>query len=236
MSTPRTYGYSPAHGWETDQSKVLRNTYLLLALTMIPTVLGAYLGKLMLPVFLPILKSSPTITALVLFGISWFLISLTDRFSDSGMGIPLLGLFTAFSGFSVSPILSMLMSSYHGTYLVMLAAGITGGIFLTMAILANFIKADAQKWFGFLMIGFWVVLAVKLISLFFVNSTPLMQAGCAMSIILFSAWIFFDIRNIIQGAQGNYIRATLGIYLNLFNLFMNVLQLLMSFMGMGRKD
>ncbi|MES2207224.1 MAG: Bax inhibitor-1 family protein [Pseudomonadota bacterium] len=236
MSTPKTaYGYSPSTGWETEQRRVLQKTYGLLALTLLPTVAGAYLGMSNLELFMPLFKAGSLIAGLVLFAISWFLISLVDRNSDSKAGIGFLALFTGFSGFIIAPLLASVLHTPNGAHMVGMAAGSTAAIFATMALLANFVKADAQKWIGFILVGFWVVLAVKIIGAFFPENSALMQAGCAMAIILFSAWIFFDIKNVLTGAQGNYIRATLSLYLNIFNVFINILQLITSFGGGSRR-
>ncbi len=236
MSTPKTmYGYSPATSLETEQRRVMQKTYGLLALTLLPTVAGAYLGINNLALFAPLFQAGSLVASLVLFGISWFLISLVNRNSDSKAGIGFLALLTGFMGFIIAPLLASALNMPNGAHMVAMAAGSTAAIFATMALLANFVKADAQKWVGFLMVGFWVVLAVKVTGIFFPENSALMQAGCAMAIILFSVWILFDIKNVLSGAQGNYIRATLSLYLNVFNIFINILQLFTSFGGGSRR-
>lgn len=240
MNAPRTYGYTETRGWESDQARVLRNTYALLALSMLPTIAGAYAGVQLMPRFFAATGGTGMLTGilitLALFLVSGLLISLVQNNADSQAGIGYLALFTAFSGLMMSPLLFVVLKTAGGEKLIMLAAGTTAGIFATMALLANFVKVDHQKWVGFLSVGFWVVLLVQMIGSFGGHNVALIQAGCAMAVILFSVWIFFDIRNILVGAEGNYIRATLGIYISLYGVFVNILKLLLTFAGGSQDD
>jgi len=243
MNTPRTtyeYNNQPAntHQQESQQSVVLRDTYTLLALSMVPTIIGAHFGMKMMPALLASIGTAGMLTTLLMFIamliVNGALISLVQRNSDSYIGIAYLTLFTGFSGFMASPLLYSALNIPGGDKLVMLAAAISGGILATMALLANFIKIENQKWVGFLAVGIGAVIVMKLVGGMFSN--VLYQVGCAMSVILFSGWIMYDIKNVITGAEGNYIRAALGIYIGVFNIFMDILQLLMMFSGNSSKD
>jgi modulator of FtsH protease len=242
MSTPRTnYAYSiDTNHYETqhfDEQRVLRDTYTLLALSMVPTILGAHFGLKMVP-SLHSLIGSGMIASLILFLglilVNGFLISLIQRNSNSYIGIFYLALFTGFSGFMASPLIHSALNIPGGEKLVMLAAAISGGILAIMALLANFIKVEHQGFVGFLTIGIGVVFLTQLVGGLFSN--VLYQIGCALSVILFSGWILYDIRNVITGSQGNYIEAALSIYISIANIFMNILQLLMMFSGGSSND
>lgn len=210
-----------------QQNRVLRNTYMLLALSMIPTVLGALLGVQMNFSFM---AGSPFISFILFLGIAWGFMWGIEKNKDSGLGVALLLGFTFFMGLMLSRILQVALGFSNGTSMIAMAAGGTGAIFFTMATIATVSKRDFSNMGKFLFIGMIVVLLAGIANIFF-QIPALSLAISAAAVMIFSAYILYDISRIVQGGENNYVSATLSVYLDLYNVFVSLLNLIMAFTG-----
>lgn len=209
------------------QNRVLRNTYLLLALSMVPTVFGALAGvKLGFSLF----AGSPMLSFFLFLGIAWGFMYGIERTKNSGMGVALLLGFTFFMGLMLSNILRVALGFSNGGTLIATAAGGTGAIFFTLASIATVTKKDFSFLGKFLFIGLVVILLASLANIFF-QIPALALTVSAAAVMLFSAYILFDISRIVTGGEDNYISATLAVYLDVYNVFVSLLNLLMAFSG-----
>ena len=215
----------------TAQNRVLRNTYALLSLSMIPTVIGALLGTMF---GVRLMIGSPMVTTLVFFGIAFGLMFGIQKTKDSSMGVVLLLAFTFVMGVFLGPILSMALRFSNGGTLIAMAAGGTGAIFLVLAGVASNTKRDFSNMGKFLMVGLVLMIVASLANMF-LHLPALYLALSAAGVLVFSGFILYDINRIVRGGETNYITATLSVYLNLYNLFVNLLQLLMAFAGGERR-
>ena len=207
--------------------RVLRNTYMLLGLSMIPTVIGAFIGLSMDFGFMaehPIMGTIAMIA--VMFGLLW----AVQANRDSGLGVVLLLAFTGVMGVFLGPILQMAMGLSNGGEIVGLAAGGTGLIFFVLAGIASTSKRDFSFLGKFLMVGLILLIVASLANLFF-QIPALHLALSGVAVLLFSGFLLFDISRIVNGGETNYVMATLSVYLSIYNIFVNLLQLLMAFMG-----
>ena len=220
ISTP-TFGAS-AQGTTVEQrERVLRNTYWLLALSMFPTVLGAWIG-----VTTGIVAAmSPGIGLIVFMGGAFGFMFAIERTKNSAMGVAVLLAFTFFMGLMLSRMLGIVLGRTNGTSLVMTAFAGTGAIFLGMATLSSIIKRDLTGLGKFLFIGM-ILIVVAGIANFFLQSSALMLTVCVLSIGIFSAFILHDLKRVKDGYETNYISATLGVYLSLYNVFQSLLMIL----------
>lgn len=210
-----------------QQNRVLRNTYMLLGLSMIPTVLGALAGVQMQFSFM---AGSPFISFLLFLGIAWGFMWGIEKNKDSGLGVALLLGFTFFMGLMLSRILQVALGFSNGGSMITLAAGGTGAIFFTMATVATVSKRDFSGMGKFLFIGMIVVLLAAVANIFF--QIPALSLTIAAAVVMiFSAYILYDISQIIQGGETNYVTATLAVYLDIYNVFVSLLQLIMAFTG-----
>ena len=209
------------------QNRVLRNTYFLLALSMIPTVLGALTG---VQLGFSFLAGNPVIGFVVFLGIAWGFMWGIEKNKNSGMGVALLLGFTFFMGLMLSGMLRMALGFSNGGSLIAMTAGGTGAIFVTLASIASTTKRDFSGIGKFLFAGLILILVAGLANAFF--QIPLLSLVIsAVAILIFSAYILFDINRIVQGGETNYISATLAVYLDIYNIFVNLLNLLMAFSG-----
>ncbi len=209
------------------QNRVLRNTYALLGLSMIPTVIGAYIGA---NINFSFLAQYPILGPLVMFGIMMAMLFGVSALRNSSMGVVLLLAFTFVAGVFLGPILQAALTLRNGSQLVGLAAGGTGLIFMTLATFATASKRDFSFMGKFLFIGLILLVVASLANLFF-QIPALSLTISAIAVLLFSAYLLFDISRIVNGGETNYVMATMSVYLNLFNLFVNLLNLLMAFAG-----
>lgn len=216
-----------AEGVLLQQNRVLRNTYLLLALTMLPTVVGALVGVQLKFSFF---AGSPLISFLIFMAVAFGFMWGIERTKDSGLGVALLLGFTFFMGLMLSRILQVALGFSNGASLIATAAGGTGAIFFTLAGVATVTKRDFSFLGKFLMIGLVVVLLASLANIF-LQIPALSLTISALAVLLFSAFILHDISRIVQGGEDNYISATLAVYLDVYNLFVSLLHLLMAFTG-----
>jgi modulator of FtsH protease len=210
-----------------QQNRVLRNTYLMLALTMVPTVIGALIGvQLQFSFF----AGSPLISFLLFLGIAFGFFYGIEKTKNSPMGVVLLLGFTFFMGLMLSRILQVALGFSNGGSLIAMAAGGTGAIFFTLATVATVTKRDFSGLGKFLFVGVVVVLLAALANVFF-QIPALSLAISAAAVLIFSAYILYDISRIVNGGETNYITATLAVYLDIYNVFVSLLNLLMAFSG-----
>ena len=224
VQTAQTIDYgitSPA-----ERNKVLRNTYWLLALSMIPTVLGAYIG-----VATGITAGLTGFMGLIVFmgGAFGFMFAI-EKTKNSAMGVPVLLGFTFFMGLMLSRMIGMVLGFSNGASLIMTAFAGTAGVMFVMASLATVIKRDLSGMGKWLFAGALVIVVAAVINIF-VASTMLMAVISTLAIGVFSAFLLYDLKRVIDGGETNYITATLAIYLNLFNIFQSLLSLLGIFGG-----
>jgi modulator of FtsH protease len=204
------------------QNRVLRNTYLLLALTLIPTILGAWVG---VQTSFSFFAGSPAIGFILFLAIAVGFFYGIEKTKNSGMGVALLLGFTFFMGLMLSRLLGVILGMGNGVSLIALAFGGTAAVFATMATLATTIKRDLAPMGKFLFVGM-VMLLVAAFANIFLQIPALMIVISLVAIGIFSAFMLYDINRIVTGGETNYITATLAIYLDVFNVFSNLLALL----------
>lgn len=209
------------------QNRVLRNTYMMLGLSMLPTALGALTGIQF--GFAPF-ASSPLLAFVAFLGIAWGFMWGIERNKNSGLGVALLLAFTFFMGLMLSQILQVALGFRNGGSMIFMAAGGTAAIFATMAGIATVSKRDFSGMGKFLFAGLVLIILASLANIF-LGIPALSLAITVIAIALFSAYILFDISRIVQGGETNYITATLAVYLDLYNVFANLLQLIMALTG-----
>ena len=205
-------------GVSAQRNRVLRNTYWLLALSMLPTVLGAWIG-----VSTGIASTMSSGVGLVVFlaGAFGFMFAI-EKTKNSSAGVPVLLAFTFFMGLMLSRLLGQVLGLSNGANLVMLAFAGTGAIFLGMASLSSVIKRDLSSMGKFLFIGA-IMLMVAGIANFFIQSSALMIVLSVLAIGIFSAFILHDLKRVQDGLETNYISATLSVYLSIYNVFQSLL-------------
>lgn len=213
---------------QVSRNRVLRNTYLLLALSMLPTVLGAYLG-LSLNVG-GAMATKPGMSLIVFLVGAFGLMFMVEKNKNSSLGVVFLLAFTFFMGLMLSRLLGFVLGLQNGSQLIMLAFGGTGAVFFTMATIASSTKRDFTHLQRFLLTGV-VILIVAAIANIFLQIPALMLTISVMAIAIFSAFLLVDLQRIINGGETNYITATLAVYLSLYNIFSNLLALLGIFGG-----
>jgi len=215
------------HNCALQQNRVLRNTYALLALSMVPTVIGALVG---VQLSFSFLAGSPFLGLLLFLGVAFGLMWGIQRNKDRGLGVLLLLGFTFFMGLVLGPMLQMALGFSNGGRLIALAAGGTGAIFFTLAGVASTTKRDFSSLGKFLFAGLILLVIASLANMFF-QIPALALALSAIAVVIFSAYILFDINRIVQGGETNYVVATLSVYLDIYNVFVNLLNLLLAFSG-----
>ena len=209
------------------QNRVLRNTYALLALSMVPTVLGALLGIQMQFSFF---AGSPVMAFLLFLGVAWGFMWGIERTKNSGMGVVLLLAFTFFMGLMLSRILQVALGFSTGGSITAMAAGGTGAIFFVLAGIASTTKRDFSGLGKFLFAGVILILVAALANAFF-QVPAVSLAISALAVAIFSAYILYDINRIVQGGEDNYVTATLSVYLSIYNIFVSLVHLLLAFTG-----
>ena len=210
-----------------ERNQVLRNTYWLLSLSMIPTVLGAWVG--IATGFSAAL--SPGMGLMLFLGGAFGFMFAIEKTKNSAAGVPVLLAFTFFMGLMLSRLVGTVLGLSNGAGLVMTAFAGTGAIFLGMATLSTIIKRDLSSMGKWLFVGAIMIL-VAAVANFFIQSSALMITIAVLAIGIFTAFILYDLKRVRDGHETNYITATLGVYLSLFNVFQSLLLLL----GIGGGD
>ncbi|MBL8338697.1 MAG: Bax inhibitor-1/YccA family protein [Rhodoferax sp.] len=204
-----------------QRNKVLRNTYWLLALSLLPTVLGAWVG-----VSTGITASLGGGLGLMIFlGGAFAFMFAIEKTKNSATGVPVLLAFTFFMGLMLSRLIAMVLGFKNGSELIMMAFGGTAGVFFFMASLSTVIKRDLSGMGKWLTVGAIVLMVAGIINVF-VGSTAGMLAMSVLAILIFSAFMLFDLKRIVDGGETNYISATLSLYLSIYNVFQSLLMLL----------
>jgi len=212
-----------------ERNRVLRNTYWLLALSMVPTVLGAWLG-----VVTGLNRAMSGGVGLVVFLVGAFgFIYAIEKTKNTSKGVPVLLAFTFFMGIMLSRMIAMVLGFKNGAELIMTAFGGTAGVFFLMASLSTVIKRDLSGMGKWLFVGAIVLMVGSIINVF-VGSSAGMMAISMLAIGIFSAYMLYDIKQIIDGGETNYISATLALYMDIMNVFQGLLALL-GIMG-GERD
>ena len=219
-------GYAGSGGLAADRNKVLRNTYWLLALSMVPTVLGAWLG-----VASGIATAMSPMVSMVVFlaGAFGFMFAI-EKTKESSTGVYVLLGFTFFMGVMLARLLAVILGFKNGASLIMMAFGGTAAIFFAMATMATVIKRDLSALGKFLTIGAWV-LFFGFIASAFLHSSALTITLLVLCLGIFSVFILYDVKRVLDGGETNYVTATLAIYLDIYNVFQSLLSILGIFGG-----
>ena len=225
----QTFGYDFPASSAAQRNRVLRNTYVLLALSMIPTVLGAWIG---VATGLTLALGGGLGLVVFLAGAFGFIYAI-EKTKDSSTGVWVLLGFTFFMGLMLSRMIAMVLGFKNGSQLVMTAFGGTAGVFFAMASLSTVIKRDLSGMSKWLFVGAIVLMVGSIINVF-VGSTAGMMVISMLAIGIFSAYMLYDLKQIVDGGETNYISATLALYLDIINVFQSLLALL-GIMG-GEKD
>jgi len=208
-------------------NKVLRNTYALLGVSLIPTVIGAFIGMSMSFSFA---QSSPILFFIMALGAMFGMFYLIRKNRNNSLGVVFLLGLTFLLGILLGPILQVAFSLSNGGQIVGLAAGGTATIFLVLSGIATRSKKDFSFMGKFLMIGLILLILTMVVGIFTnIPGLQLMISGVA--VLLFSGFILYDVNRIVRGGETNYIMATLALYLNIYNLFIHLLHILMAVMG-----
>lgn len=217
------YGYGIS---QEQRHKVLRNTYWLLALSMVPTVLGAWIG---VSTGITSFLSGGFGMIVFMAGAFGFMFAI-EKTKHSAAGVPVLLAFTFFMGLMLSRLIGSMLGFKNGSELIMTAFAGTAGVFVVMASLASVIKRDLSGMGKWLMVGALVLMVGAVINVF-VGSSAGMMAISVAAIGIFSAYMLYDLKQIIDGGETNYISATLALYIDIFNVFQSLLALLGIFGG-----
>jgi modulator of FtsH protease len=213
-------GYAGEVGTVEQRNRVLRNTYWLLALSMLPTVLGAWVGV----ATGAMATLGVGMSAIVFLGGAFAFMFAIEKTKNSAAGVPVLLAFTFFMGLMLSRMLSFVLGLANGPGLIMMAFAGTGLVFFGMAALSSIIKRDLSTMGKFLFIGAVMVLVASIANIW-LQSATLMITLSVLVIGIFSAFIIYDLQRVKNGMETNYISATLGVYLNLYNVFSALLSI-----------
>jgi modulator of FtsH protease len=211
-----------------ERNRVLRNTYWLLALSLLPTVGGALVGTQFN--LGRVFAAYPIAAPLVLFGVMMGSLFLVTALRNSAWGVAALFGFTFIAGLALTPILTYAAGFSNGGQLVALAGGMTAVIFFALAGYATVTKRAFSFMGKFLFIGLILLVVASLANLFF-QIPALSLTISSIAVLLFSAYILFDVSRIVNGGETNYVMATMSLFLNIYNLFTSLLQLLLAFTG-----
>jgi modulator of FtsH protease len=210
------------------RNRVLRNTYWLLALSMIPTVIGAWIG---VATGFTFFAGSPFMGLIVFLAVAFGFMFAINRYKDSGIGVLLLLAFTFFMGLMLSRLIGHILGFSNGAQLIMTAFGGTAIVFAAMATIATVSKRDFSSMGKWLMMGF-IVIFLAAIANIWLQLPALMLTISALAVVIFSLFILYDLKRVIDGGETNYVTATLSIYISLYNVFSNLLALI----GIGGGD
>jgi len=230
MSDLNTYGFGNSGATTSVQvrNRVLRNTYALLALSMVPTILGAWIGVATgFSLFAGNSLMGFVVFMAIAFGFFWAI----EKNKDSGLGVLLLLGFTFFMGLMLSRLIGSILGFSNGASLIMTAFGGTAIIFAGMATLASSVKNDLSIGLGKWLFAGVILLLLASLANIWLQLPALMLTISVVAIAIFSAFILVDVQRVINGGETNYIIATLAIYLDVYNVFSNLLALLGIFGG-----
>ncbi|QOK92091.1 Bax inhibitor-1/YccA family protein [Ralstonia pseudosolanacearum] len=224
-----TYGFgaSGTAGALAVRNRVLRNTYWLLALSMIPTILGAWIG---VATGFNLMTGRPLMGFLIFMGVAFGFFYAIEHFKNSSVGVALLLGFTFFMGLMLSRLIGMILGFSNGAALIMTAFGGTATIFTVMATVATVSKRDFSGLGKWLFMGV-LVLIVGSVANIWLQLPSMMLTISVLAIAIFSAYILYDVQRIVNGGETNYVTATLAIYLDVYNVFTNLLAILGIFGG-----
>jgi FtsH-binding integral membrane protein len=223
QGTPYTGGQDVA----VRQNKVLRNTYMLLAVTLIPTAIGALLGANLQLTFL---RTNPIVSFIAILAIFYGWIWAIEKNRNSGIGVALLLGFTFFLGMLLGPVLQRVLGFANGGQLVAMAAGGTAVTFFGLSAVASSVKRDFSGMGRFLLVGFIVIMLAVVANVFF--QIPALALTILVAFIIFSSMIIlYQVNAIVRGGETNYVSATLTLYVAIYNIFSSLLQLLGIFGG-----
>jgi modulator of FtsH protease len=213
---------------DTSPQRVLRNTYWLLALSMLPTIAGAYAGLQLN--FVRFFMAAPIMAPLLMLAVMIGALFAVTALRNSAWGVPALFGFTFIAGLMLTPILTVALGLRNGGQIIGLAGGLTAAIFFAMAGIATVTKKDFSFMGKFLFVGVILLLVASVANLFF--QVPALQLTiAAIAVFVFSLYILFDVSRIVNGGETNYITATLSIFLDIYNIFVSLLQILMALTG-----
>ena len=224
---PEMQNQQPVFTGNTDgavqQNKVLRNTYMLLAVSLIPTIVGAAIGTSLFN--FSFMRASPIISSIAILAIFYGWIYMIERNKETSLGLYLLLGFTFFMGLLLGPLLQKVLGFRNGTQLVMVAAGGTAGVFFILSGIASNVKRDFSFLNKFIVVGV-IVAMLAVVANIFLQMPALSLALCGVFIILSSAIILWQINSIVKGGETNYVSATLMLYVSIYNIFTSLLQIL----------
>lgn len=209
------------------QQRVLRNTYLLLAISMIPTAVGALVGVNMSFAFM---RSSPIVWSLGLLAVVYGMFFAIEKTKESGLGVVLLLALTLLLGVLLGPLLKLALGLRNGGELIAMAAGGTAAVFFAMSAIGSTTKRDMSFLTNFLVVGGIVVMLAVLANIF-IASPVLHLTICAIFVLFSSMMILWQVNEIVRGGETNYVSATLTLYMSIYNLFTSLLQLLIALAG-----
>lgn len=224
---PEMQNQQPVFTGNTDvavqQNKVLRSTYMLLAITMIPTIIGAAIGTSVLN--FSFMRASPIMASIAIMAIFYGWIYMIEKNKDSSLGLYLLLGFTFCLGLLLGPLLQKTLGFRNGGQLIMMAAAGTAGVFFVLAGIAANAKRDFSFLSKFILVGF-IVIMLAVVANIFLQMPAISMALCGAFIIFSSAVILWQVNTIVRGGETNYISATLTLYISIYNIFTSLLQLL----------
>ncbi len=221
--------YITAFRGTAETNKVLRNTFLLLALTLIPTVFGTSIA---LMVGLPAMFAAhPWFSLFGFLAVAFGLLFAINATKDSWVGIPVLGVFTFVMGAVLSGIVSAALKMPHGGDMVALAFGGTIAVLVGCSTYAMTTKRDFSSLGGFLFGSLLAIIAVSFMNILFFQLSILQTIIACVSLVVFSVYLIYDVQKIVNGGETNYILATTSIYLDVVNIFSDLLQIILALSG-----
>ncbi len=213
------------------RQEVLKNTYMLLALSLLPTAIGALLGINFSFMFL---RTSPIMGSLLLMAGLYFMMFMVEKNKNSFAGIIWMMLFTFMMGLLLGPLLQFALRVPNGGSLILLAALLTSAVFFVMSAISFVVKKEMTFLTNFLAVG-GVVLFIGIIASIFLRTPAFHLMICGAFVIFSSLMILWQLNQIVRGGETNYISATLTLYVSLYNLFTSLLQIILAFSGNDRR-
>jgi modulator of FtsH protease len=222
------YGLTGSVSTADQRNRVLRNTYWLLALSLIPTVLGSWVGMQM---GFSWFAANPFIGFMVFMGIAFGFFFAIEKTKNSGLGVVLLLAFTFFMGLMLSRLLGGILGNFrNGSQLIAMAFGGTALVFFGMATLASTMKRDISGMGKWLFVGLIGIIVASVANIW-LQMPALMMTVSVLAVLIFSAYMLYDLKRVVDGGETNYVTATLAIYLDVYNVFVHLLSLLGIFGG-----